>query len=382
MIGDKRFELSNHLGNVLAVVSDKKIPTATAGVFNPDVLSYSDYYPFGSLVPNRHADSYTYRYGFQGQEMDNELKGEGNSLNYTFRMHDPRIGRFFATDPLELKYPWNSPYAFSENNVMDAIELEGAEKLSFKVHMSMNTINPALGVVSFVDDWYEDKAKSNVNAFGRGLDKVAKAIAPVRPATKEESKAIEDAGGCFQYMKKTVQDLPNLPSHLYDAGVGYVNTMNNGSTEDKIESTTVMIGVIASAIKGKKPSNLGNVARASFDFSTKGLKGAGQLFKCKDFAKDFIKTFKTTLTQTGNKVRHLEFKGGSYYIYWGGKEISTNGIHQVIEVVSKKGTYIFDNLNPNGMLKNEWLSKFEIINKDRLLRTGEAAMETAKEVVK
>ena len=63
--------------------------------------------------------------------MDNELKGEGNSLNYTFRMHDPRVGRFFATDPLEKSYPWNSPYAFSENRVIDAIELEGLEKILY-----------------------------------------------------------------------------------------------------------------------------------------------------------------------------------------------------------------------------------------------------------
>ncbi|MBN9285320.1 hypothetical protein [Flavobacterium sp.] len=44
------------------------------------------------LVPNRHAANENYRYGFQGQEKDDELKGgEGNSLNYTFRMHDPII---------------------------------------------------------------------------------------------------------------------------------------------------------------------------------------------------------------------------------------------------------------------------------------------------
>src|SRR6218665_926192 len=59
--------------------------------------------------------------------MDNEIKGEGNSLNYTFRMHDPRIGRFFAVDPLFRKYPHNSPYAFSENRVIDGIDLEGLE---------------------------------------------------------------------------------------------------------------------------------------------------------------------------------------------------------------------------------------------------------------
>jgi RHS repeat-associated protein len=70
-----------------------------------------------------------YRYGFQGQEKDNEIKGEGNSINYKYRMHEPRIGRFFAVDPLTSKYPHNSPYAFSENRVLDAIELEGLESV-------------------------------------------------------------------------------------------------------------------------------------------------------------------------------------------------------------------------------------------------------------
>ncbi|GGD34284.1 hypothetical protein GCM10011343_25210 [Flavobacterium orientale] len=80
------------------------------------------------LVPNRHGSAESYRYGFQGQEKDDEVKGEGNSLNYTFRMHDPRVGRFFAVDPLSKSYPWNSSYAFSENRVIDSGELEGLER--------------------------------------------------------------------------------------------------------------------------------------------------------------------------------------------------------------------------------------------------------------
>ncbi len=59
--------------------------------------------------------------------MDNEIKGEGNSVNYKYRMHDPRIGRFFAEDPLKASFPHNSPYAFSENRVIDGLELEGLE---------------------------------------------------------------------------------------------------------------------------------------------------------------------------------------------------------------------------------------------------------------
>ena len=96
--------------------------------FLPDVVTYNDYYPFGMLIPNRHENTSSYRYGFQGQEMDNELKGEGNSLNYKYRMHDPRIGRFFAVDPLTKKYPWYTPYQFSGNKLISFSELEGLEE--------------------------------------------------------------------------------------------------------------------------------------------------------------------------------------------------------------------------------------------------------------
>ncbi|MCH2231138.1 MAG: hypothetical protein MK105_12415 [Crocinitomicaceae bacterium] len=44
-------------------------------------------------------------------------------------MHDPRIARFFTIDPLTSKYPHYTPYSFSGNKVIHAIELEGAEEL-------------------------------------------------------------------------------------------------------------------------------------------------------------------------------------------------------------------------------------------------------------
>ena len=81
-----------------------------------------------------------YRYGFQGQELDNDIKGVGNSVNYKFRMHDPRVGRFFAPDPLAADYPWNSPYAFSENRVTDGVELEGLEKVIYSYNFTNEKI--------------------------------------------------------------------------------------------------------------------------------------------------------------------------------------------------------------------------------------------------
>ena len=75
----------------------------------------------------KHTHNSAVHIGFQGQEKDDEIKGSGNSINYKYRMHDPRIGRFFAVDPLAAKYPHNSTYAFSENRVIDGVEIEGLE---------------------------------------------------------------------------------------------------------------------------------------------------------------------------------------------------------------------------------------------------------------
>ena len=77
------------------------------------------------LVPNRHASSNSYRYGFQGQEKDNELKGAGNSYDFGARMLDPRIGRWFAPDRLESKMPSYSTYSFALNNPIGVIDKGG-----------------------------------------------------------------------------------------------------------------------------------------------------------------------------------------------------------------------------------------------------------------
>ncbi|MCT4666088.1 MAG: hypothetical protein N4A45_12740 [Flavobacteriales bacterium] len=104
-----------------------------------------------------------YRFGFQGQEVDDEIKGEGNSISFKYRMHDPRLGRFFAVDPLAPKYPHNSPYAFSENMVIHAIELEGLEKLVVhNLDHSNRTMD--LSIVKHVELFLQTKDGSlNVN---------------------------------------------------------------------------------------------------------------------------------------------------------------------------------------------------------------------------
>lgn len=192
--GSRTYELTNHLGNVLATISDKKVGVDSSGdqvvdYYVAEVSSAQDYYPFGMLMPGRTSRDATtrfvvsdsvaagqpvqqdltvstragnvptqyratrcvtldvnfssgvndnflayidpsraspqdiapgayysggegdaraqgvYRYGFNGKENDNEVKGSGNQYDYGFRIYDPRIGRFLSTDPLFKTYP-------------------------------------------------------------------------------------------------------------------------------------------------------------------------------------------------------------------------------------------------------------------------------------
>jgi RHS repeat-associated protein len=92
----------------------------------PPPLIRTDSIPFNNFDAEFTArEIEAYRYGFQNQEHDNELWS--GAVSYKYRVEDPRLGRFFSVDPLAAKYPHNSVYAFSENRVVDAVELEGLE---------------------------------------------------------------------------------------------------------------------------------------------------------------------------------------------------------------------------------------------------------------
>jgi YD repeat-containing protein len=101
---NKFFELSNHLGNVLAVISDRKNSVAKAspnddeiGYYISDIVSATDYAPFGMTLVGRSFSSDKYRYGFNGKENDNEVKGNGNQLDYGMRIYDPRLGNSYLS---------------------------------------------------------------------------------------------------------------------------------------------------------------------------------------------------------------------------------------------------------------------------------------------
>ncbi|GEM_PF-1325579 len=147
---DRRmYELTDHLGNVRAVVGDRKLWNSSfAGEFRANVLSVSNYYPFGMAQTGRNWDgSGNYRYGYNGKEEDNEIKtnsgDNGKSLDYGARWYDPRKARWDAVDKYEAKYVGISPYVFTGNNPIIFKEIDGNE-YTFIIRAHFNMRGPLL----------------------------------------------------------------------------------------------------------------------------------------------------------------------------------------------------------------------------------------------
>jgi HAMP domain-containing protein len=120
VLGEKNYELNNHLGNVLAVVSDKKLAGNEA-----DIVSTSDYYPFGMTMPGRSSNSTEYRYGYTGHEKDDEVSGTGNHLAFGDYGYDPRLGRRWRPDPKSTLLPHLTSYLYSLNSPLQVIDFDG-----------------------------------------------------------------------------------------------------------------------------------------------------------------------------------------------------------------------------------------------------------------
>lgn len=102
--------------------------------YDTNITNVNDYFPFGSLMPGRNFSSGDYRYGFNGKEMDNEVKNNpGTQYDYGFRIYDPRLGRFLSRDPLSKTYPSLTPYQFASNTPIQAIDIDGLEAISHMI---------------------------------------------------------------------------------------------------------------------------------------------------------------------------------------------------------------------------------------------------------
>lgn len=131
--GQREYELNSHTGDVLATVSDRKIPALFDGrpVLQADIRSAQDYYPFGMPMPGRGMSTgEAYRYGFQGMEREDDIKGEGNAYTTEFRQYDVRVGRWMSVEPKAENFASLSPYSAFLNNSNSFQDINGQNPIA------------------------------------------------------------------------------------------------------------------------------------------------------------------------------------------------------------------------------------------------------------
>jgi RHS repeat-associated protein len=129
VVGKKQYEVSNHLVNVLSIVTDKVLAKNwdndnVVDYFRAEIMNASDYTPFGVQMDGRKFVVDDYRYGFNGTEKDPE-----DGFNTTkFRQYDSRLGRWLSKDPVVK--PWESPYVGFANNPIWFVDPSGLDTAS------------------------------------------------------------------------------------------------------------------------------------------------------------------------------------------------------------------------------------------------------------
>lgn len=109
--GQAYYQLTDHLGNVRAVVA--------RGGSSLQTQSATDYYPGGMPMPGKNMVG-DYRYGYQGEFA--ETDPETGKVAFELRLYDPRINRWLSPDPYG---QFDSPYLAMGNNWISMVDPDG-----------------------------------------------------------------------------------------------------------------------------------------------------------------------------------------------------------------------------------------------------------------
>jgi RHS repeat-associated protein len=223
-------------------ISDKKLAVDGDGngvvdYYNADVVTASDYYPFGMAMPGRKysQSNSSYRYGFNGKEKSDEVNGEGNIYDYGFRIYNPRIAKFLSVDPLSDKYPFYTPYQFAGNSPILSLDIDGLEgdknknktETSITIKVGTNksdakklgspdggrNIDAMLMAANFVPTWQKDKVDRDI-ASGAQQPKLVLTDAQL---TKFAATVMAESGNGMSFQQK-----------LYIASVYYNRVAEQG----------------------------------------------------------------------------------------------------------------------------------------------------------
>jgi len=147
-----RYQLSDHLGSA-SVELDQ----------NADIISYEEYYPFGTTSyrnGRNEVDVSLKRYKYVMKELDNET----GLYYYGMRYYASWIAKFISVDPLQHKYPGLTPFQYASNNPITMIDIDGLEGADFQE--SLNSLEIQYPETEKYVDKIEDFTKGFFGTLG------------------------------------------------------------------------------------------------------------------------------------------------------------------------------------------------------------------------
>jgi hypothetical protein len=118
---------------------------------------------YSNAYENENNCTGAYRYGFNGQEKDDEIAGNGNSYTAEFWQYDSRIGRRWNVDPVVK--PWRSGYNAFDNSPIWKVDPNGDDDYYNKKGQYIGSHGENNGVMRVVgsSEIYNNVIKTNTH---------------------------------------------------------------------------------------------------------------------------------------------------------------------------------------------------------------------------
>lgn len=168
-IGQRKYEIKDHLGNVKIVIQDSLTPGNDVSL-----IHLSEVYPFGMAMMGREFSKESYRWGFnKGSEKDNEISGQGNHYTTLYRSYNSRLGLWLNTDPEEESYPEVSPYCSMDNNPIRNNDPDGGDWWDQVVGATIGVATNIVPGSTVIRNLYTPTDANDYNDALEATDKVA-----------------------------------------------------------------------------------------------------------------------------------------------------------------------------------------------------------------
>ena len=178
--------------------------------FRGDVRQHTEYLPFGEVLIDQHSASESYRYKFNGKELDVET----GYYYYGARYYDPRFSLWNSVDPLADQFPAWSPYAYVFHNPLKYTDPDGkAPGTLFS--------SPTKAALDFAKSYNAVSIEKNIEIGASiytltGDGKNFYAYSQPNFSTEEDGVTIPDAPGGFEVVADIHTHSAYSPEHDND----------------------------------------------------------------------------------------------------------------------------------------------------------------------